>query len=70
MTDVGNKAENLPLLEFTLTQLWKKQTNCVITHKSYYEIGGVKESIANHAKEIYRQLEGKKQKKLEQIFIQ
>ena len=70
LMDVGYKAENLPLLEFTLTQLWKKQTNCVMTHKSYHTIGGVKESIANHAEEIYRQLEDEKRKKLEKIFIQ
>ena len=71
LRDVGNKAENLPLLEFTLTQLWKKRTNNLLTHKSYNdEICGVKESIANHAEQIYSKLEDKKRKQLEKIFIQ
>ena len=60
----------MPLLELTLTQLWKKQTNAKLTHNIYEAIGGVKKSIANHAKEVYEQLNDEKRKKLEQIFIQ
>lgn len=60
----------MPLLELTLTQLWNKQTNAKLTHNIYEEIGGVKKSIANHAKEVYEQLNDEKRKKLEQIFIQ
>ncbi|KYC34538.1 hypothetical protein WA1_51005 [Scytonema hofmannii PCC 7110] len=70
ISDVGDKAENLPLLEFTLTQLWKKQTDAQLTHKSYQEIGFVEQSIANHAEEVYKNYNDDERQRLERIFIQ
>jgi hypothetical protein len=71
LDDVGNEPGNLPLLEFALTRLWEKQQNRVLTHTAYYEIGGVKEAIANHADQIYKELNDiKKKQQAQRIFVQ
>jgi hypothetical protein len=59
---VGEEPGNLPLLEFALTQLWKKQTNGKLTHAAYDAIGGVEQALSNHAEEVYGQLSAKEQK--------
>jgi WD40 repeat protein len=60
---------NLPLLEFTLTQLWEKQRDGWLTHQTYEEIGGVETALANHAEAIYAQFIADKER-VQQIFIQ
>ncbi len=61
---------NLPLLEFTLTQLWEKQQDGWLTHQAYEEIGGVETALANHAEAIYAQLSKVDKQRVQQIFIQ
>jgi WD40 repeat protein/ABC-type dipeptide/oligopeptide/nickel transport system ATPase component len=61
---------HLPLLEFTLTQLWQKQYQGCLTHQAYAEIGGVETALANHAEEIYAQLNTTDKDRVQEIFIQ
>jgi WD40 repeat protein/energy-coupling factor transporter ATP-binding protein EcfA2 len=65
----GNSGR-LPLLEFTLTQLWSKQQKGCLTHQAYEEIGGVEEALANHAEAVYTQLNLAERVKAQQIFMQ
>jgi WD40 repeat protein/energy-coupling factor transporter ATP-binding protein EcfA2 len=67
---VLDSANDLPLLEFTLTQLWSKQQQGWLTHQAYEEIGGVEAALANHAETVYQQLSPTEQQRVEQIFIQ
>ena len=53
---VVNSPGNLPLLEFTLTQLWAEQQNRQMTHAAYEAIGGVEKSLANHAEAEFAKL--------------
>ena len=61
---------NLPLLEFTLTQLWAEQQNRQMTHAAYEAIGGVEKSLANHAEAEFAKLKPKEQQQAQQIFVQ
>ncbi|MDB9348062.1 eIF2A-related protein [Nodularia spumigena] len=61
---------HLPLLEFTLTQLWQKQQQGWLTHQAYADIGGIETALANHAESIYAQLSLADQERVQQIFIQ
>ncbi|MEG4167815.1 nSTAND1 domain-containing NTPase [Microcoleus sp. S13_D1] len=70
LDDVGQEPGNLPLLEFALTRLWEKQRNRVLTHQAYEEIGGVKKAIANHAEQVYQQLNETEKKQAQRIFVQ
>ena len=67
---VSQEPGNLPLLEFTLTQLWKTQRGNMLTHDGYDEIGGVEQSLATYAENFYTKLAPKEQQQARRIFIQ
>ncbi|MBN3924502.1 trypsin-like peptidase domain-containing protein [Nostoc sp. NMS4] len=67
---VANSPGNLPLLEFTLTQLWAKQQNRQMTHAAYEAISGVEKSLANHAEAEFARLNPQEQQQAQQIFVQ
>ena len=67
---VNQHSGRLPLLEFTLTQLWSKQHNGWLTHQAYNEIGGVECALANHAEAIYSRLDRPSRDKMPQILTQ
>ena len=70
LDDVGQEPGNLPLLEFTLFELWRRQEDRKLTHRAYDEIGGVRRAIANHAEKVYEQLAEDQKAKIQYIFTQ
>lgn len=50
--------------------VWSLQQNRVLTHQAYDEIRGVKKAIANHAEQIYQQLNQTQKKQAQRIFLQ
>jgi Tfp pilus assembly protein PilF/energy-coupling factor transporter ATP-binding protein EcfA2 len=70
LEDVKQEPGNLPLLEFALTELWKKQRQRRLTHQAYAEIGGVAKALANHAETVYAKLNEAQQKLAQRIFLQ
>ena len=67
--DIQGEIGYLPLLEFTLTELWDKRQNDKLTHSSYQELGGVKKAITLHADKIYNLLPTEKKPITRQIFL-
>ncbi len=47
------RSTTLPLLEFTLTQLWEKRTDGVLTFQAYQTIGGVTGGLAQWAQDTF-----------------
>jgi len=70
LDDIQQEPGSLPLLEFTLTQLWARQSRGKLTHQAYTEIGGVAKALVNHAEAVYANLNKSKQKLAQQIFLQ
>jgi len=70
LDDVKDEPGNLPLLEFALTQLWKRRTGKQLTHVAYEEIGEVEGALARHADENYRKLSEVEREQVRRIFIQ
>ena len=70
LDDVKDEPGNLPLLEFALTQLWKRRTGKQLTHVAYEAIGEVEGALARHADENYRKLSQVKREQVRRIFIQ
>jgi len=70
LDEVQQEPGILPLLEFALTQLWKENRGGKLTYLAYNKIGGVTKALANHADEIYKKLDDKEKKQLQQIFVQ
>jgi hypothetical protein len=70
LDDVEDEPGNLPLLEFALTELWKRRKGKQLTHSAYEEIGEVQGALARHADENYRKLSKTEQEQVRRIFIQ
>ncbi len=70
LDQVQSNPGELPLLQFTLEQLWKKQSNGQLMIAAYDEIGGVEQALANHAETIYQKLNEDEKKRGQHIFTQ
>ncbi|MGB3300710.1 MAG: CHAT domain-containing protein, partial [Phormidesmis sp.] len=64
------QAGRLPMLEFTLAELWEQQSNGRLTHQAYQAIGGIEKALANHAEASYAQFSSDDQKRMQRIFMQ
>jgi len=53
LDDVENKPGSLPLLQFALREMWRRQEQRKITRKSYDDIGGVEGALARRAETIF-----------------
>jgi len=58
----------LPLLEFTLTQLWERREEGMLTHIAYEKIGGVTGSLVQWATQTLRTLEVRQRPLARRIF--
>ncbi|MEA5541488.1 WD40 repeat domain-containing protein [Limnoraphis robusta Tam1] len=70
LDDVEDEPGNLPLLEFALTELWKRRKGKQLTHAAYEEIGQVQGALARHADENYSKLSTAQKEQVRRIFIQ
>ena len=51
-----NDSEILPLLEFALTELWRRREDGRLTHYAYEQIGGVVGGLARGCDQAYQAL--------------
>ncbi|MEM7726825.1 MAG: hypothetical protein AAF208_10695 [Cyanobacteria bacterium P01_A01_bin.45] len=70
LNNLDSEPGSLPLLEFSLAQLWKLRKGKQLTHAAYEEIGEVKGALARHADENYGNLNRAEQEQVQRIFIQ
>ena len=70
LADVGNAPGSLPLVEFTLSQLWQNRSDNWITHDAYTKNGGVTGALTNYANGIYGKLSPNQQERTRHIFLQ
>jgi Bacterial extracellular solute-binding proteins, family 3 len=68
--DVDAEPGILPLLEFALTELWKRRSSKQLTHAVYGEIGEVQGALARHANQEYGKLSEADRKRVRRILIQ
>jgi WD40 repeat protein len=68
--DVEGSPGSLPLLQYTLTQLWKKRQQNKLTVAAYTELGGVKGTLQKRATEVYESFSPDEQKTAKQIFLE
>jgi WD40 repeat protein len=67
---VDQQPGNLPLLEFALTELWKRRHHQQLTHADYEAIGEVQGALARYADEQYARLSEAEKDQVRRIFIQ
>ncbi len=52
LRDAGSDPGALPLLEFTMTQLWRQKTVRTMTAQDYQAIGGIRGALKQHAETV------------------
>jgi WD40 repeat protein/class 3 adenylate cyclase len=70
LDDVGEKPGNLPLLEFTLTQLWEQQTDGWLAHADYEAMGCVEGALAAYADQVFADLDAEGQEQARHALVQ
>ncbi|MCL7380570.1 trypsin-like peptidase domain-containing protein [Streptomyces sp. 35G-GA-8] len=50
--DAGDEPGRMPLVEFTLTRLWEKREQSMLTHAAYQELGGVAGALVGYAEDV------------------
>ncbi|QQQ80112.1 serine protease [Saccharothrix sp. 6-C] len=59
----------LPLVEFTLTELWQARDAGRLTLRAYDELGGVAGALAGHAERFYRALEPAEREPVRRLLV-
>lgn len=70
LDDLEDEPGNLALLEFALTELWKRRKGKQITHAAYQEIGQVRGALTRHADSVFLKLSAEEKQQARRIFIQ
>jgi hypothetical protein len=67
--DIYKEVGGLPLLEFTLDQLFRKRTGHALTQEAYREIGGVRGALTKHAEETYDGLPSEEHRQMARVLF-
>ncbi len=70
LRDLGVGPGRLPLLQFTLAQLWDLQSGGLLTHDAYAVIGGVSKGLDRFAERLWGELTPDEQRAAERLLIQ
>jgi WD40 repeat protein/DNA-binding XRE family transcriptional regulator len=69
MQDVGEQPGTLPLLQYTLTELYERREGRLLTLAAYHASGGVFGSLARRAESLYAGLTMSEQAATRQLFL-
>ncbi|MBK8452391.1 MAG: tetratricopeptide repeat protein [Thiofilum sp.] len=64
-----DNAGQLPLLEFALSELWKRQQGRLLTHQALDEIGGVAHALAQHAEQVFNSYSAEEREAIKRIMV-
>ncbi|MFN6560496.1 MAG: pentapeptide repeat-containing protein [Nostoc sp. ChiSLP01] len=70
IADVENSPGSLPLLQYTLTELWQQRTEERLTLTTYGKLGGVRGTLQTRATEVYESLSLEEQQATKRIFLE
>ncbi len=68
--DAAGGGANLPLLEFTLAQLWDQQRERRLTHLGYEELGGLQRALSRHADTVYAAFTDDDRERVRHVLVQ
>lgn len=69
IADVAEQSGSLPLLQYTLTELFDRRQDRLMTRLAYQEMGGLRGMLGRRADAIYSELEPAGQEATRQIFL-
>ena len=68
VSEVSRQPGSLPLLQFTLTELYELRADATITAEAYERLGGIGGALASRAEALFTELEPAGQQDLRQLF--
>jgi DNA-binding SARP family transcriptional activator/serine/threonine protein kinase/WD40 repeat protein len=69
VSDIAGNASPLPLLQYTLTELYELRTGSTVTNSAYDRLGGVSAALAARADDIYLGLDPSERTTAREIFL-
>ena len=69
IAEVHKQPGSLPLLQYTLSELFEQRDNTQITSKHYRELGGVRGALARRADQIYESMTADEAAATRQLFL-
>ncbi|GLY23030.1 trypsin-like peptidase domain-containing protein [Micromonospora sp. NBRC 101691] len=70
VADAGDEPGRMPLVQFTLTELWQRRRRSMLTHAAYDELGGVAGALVNYADGVHAALTREQQELAPRLFAQ
>ncbi|MFH0174861.1 trypsin-like peptidase domain-containing protein [Streptomyces cacaoi] len=70
LEDLKRTPNPLPLLEFTLAELWERRSAGLLTHEAYEEVGGVSRALAGYADRVWSGLDPGTRTTAERLLVQ
>jgi hypothetical protein len=69
LADVAGQPGALPLLQFALTEVWKRREGRKLKLHAYEELGGVEGALEKRANEVYESLSDDQKRVCKEIFL-
>ncbi len=69
IAEVSGQPNALPLFQYTLTELFDRRHDSVLTRAAYEALGGIRGAVASRAEEIYQGLDREQQEAVRQLFL-
>lgn len=70
VSDVAERPGALPLLQFTLTELYELRTQSTITAEAYGHLGGISGALASRAEQLYLELDEHRRGDVRTLFTE
>jgi WD40 repeat protein len=70
VADAGDEPGRMPLVQFALTELWRRRSRAMLTHAAYDELGGVAGALVGSADDAYEKLSRSERGLARRLFVQ
>ncbi|MFB6878006.1 hypothetical protein [Streptomyces sp. NPDC056323] len=60
----------MPLVQFALTEPWRRRSRAMLTHAAYDDLGGVAGTLAGYADDAYEALSKSERSLARRLFVQ
>ncbi len=67
--EASGQPNALPLFQYTLTELFERRQDTMLTRAAYQELGGIRGAVASRAEEIYQRVDLEEQQAAHQLFL-
>ncbi|WP_447040503.1 nSTAND1 domain-containing NTPase [Streptomyces sp. DSM 118878] len=70
VADAGDEPGRMPLVQFALTELWRRRSRAMLTHAAYDDLGGVAGALVGYADLAHQNLSAADQVLAQRLLVQ